>query len=763
MENTLIKLRGGETHRYFTIAFQPNISLKIENIGDTPVINSQVTINGKAAWRDLDSLLAFIWQGAKTDREKVLHLWEFVRESVYHYDTIVSFGELVDPIKVFNIYGAALCGNVAVCGAVIYNHAGLKKDTDEPYIRTCHGHVMNDNILVDGQRVLMDIDQSAFYLNRDNTSLLSGDALARDHDLVRRELNFGPAFSGWIAGERVASVFGRDDYNTPYRRKAHWPRSIHSMDLVLRPGESIEYRWDNVGKFASDPRSAELVRLPFYANGSLKYIPSLTDHLCEWEGEEAGGVSVKPEGGVSGENSESHLLYPVNSPYAICGGKVYLDYSERTGRDTCRMDISLDGEIWKEVWTGEGGGAADITLDPYLETHELPVKYGYFLRIKLGSATPGGVELSRFEVETDLMMAPLSLPRLRLGENILSYDDNTDSKHSVRISHKWQECHDRTPPPYPELKMPKPDDIMTDSIPVFRWSSAKGAAAYHIRVSKDQDMSMPYRPNLDTIVCETEYGVPFTGIYNAGVPYHVSLRTCDKQGLWSDWSPPRRFQWKGPHPPADLTMQEDPQGSLTIGWKPNPSGTSAVRYDVYGSDEKGFSINKERHDVMGLGSQPSNFFLTTEETTCTVVSPDLEHPNANRTYYRIVAVDVNGTESGCSDYIEMPHPFVYSIPVRDSYVGQPYEYAPKFTRSIGDLQYRYDKKEVGFWEKEEALYSLGYAPSWLRFDNDGIIRGTPESADVGDHLVEYCIVLRCFGMHSRTNHYVSYVLNVQEP
>ena len=212
----------------------------------------------------------------------------------------------------------------------------------------------------------------------------------------------------------------------------------------------------------------------------------------------------------------------------------------------------------------------------------------------------------------------------------------------------------------------------------------------------------------------------------------------------------------------NLTMREEPQGNLVVGWAPNPSGTTPVRYEIYGSDEKGFSISKESHDVMGLGPQPSNYFMTTERTKCTLVSPDLEHPNANRTYYRIVAVDENGTESGCSDYIEMPHPFVYSKPVSTAFVGKPYEYKPQFTRSIGDLQYRYDKKEAGFWEKEEALYSLGHAPKWLRFDDDGVIRGMPGSTDEGSHLVEYCIVLVSFGMHSRTNHYVSYVLSVKE-
>ena len=765
MENTTSKVRWESKHRSWIVNFQPNVSLTIENSGDVPVVNPRITVNGHGDWYDIDSLLESIWGQASNDREKIMYLWKFARENSYHLDMIVDFGELNDPVKTYNIYGAALCGNYANCAAVLFDHAGFSAGPygGEPQVRTCHGHGINE-LTVDGLPILIDIDQSAFYLDRDNETLLPGDALARDHDLIKRELNFGPAFSGWGASEQVASVFGRDDVLNSYRRKLHWNDQVHRMELTLRPGEAVEYRWDNLGKYPADPRALQIVHPPFYGNGKLIYAPRLSGE--RWEGETSFEVFVNEDdngGGVAGDNRESYLIFPILSPYAICGGKIALEGLNRSEDDRLLIDLSTDGKNWGRVWKSEGSGdtAAEIAIDHHLGPHRMPVKYSYFVRVGLSSATPGGSVLKDLRIETHLMMSPFSLPRLRKGENVVAYKDETQESHSVRIVHSWQENHDRIPLAPPKPIYPEVSSEVNDSILTYRWSPVEGAVAYHIQVSKHEDIRLPYRPNLDSIVSETFYTVPFTGIYSADVPYYWRLRACDSQGVWSNWSEIVSFKWNGPEPPTRLIMREENPGIVEIGWEPNPKGTRPVRYDVYGSDEHGFSISKEQHEVLGLGPQPSNFFTTTTETNLVVVSSELSHPNANRTYYRIVAIDDNGTESGCSDYIEMTHPYVYNSPPTTASVGKLYEFKPTYLRSIGDLQYRYDKTEVGFWERDEALYDLGHAPSWLSFDDDGVIRGTPGREDVGDHLVEYKIVLRSFGMHSRTAHNLNFILTVQ--
>ncbi|MFQ5810523.1 MAG: putative Ig domain-containing protein, partial [Armatimonadota bacterium] len=103
-----------------------------------------------------------------------------------------------------------------------------------------------------------------------------------------------------------------------------------------------------------------------------------------------------------------------------------------------------------------------------------------------------------------------------------------------------------------------------------------------------------------------------------------------------------------------------------------------------------------------------------------------------RCYYRVVAVDADGTQSGCSDYVEMPHPFIYTRPVAEAKVGEPYSYQPKTIMSLGDLQYRLETQDREFRDKEVYTFSLLAGPEWLHIDPEtGALSGTPSPSDVG--------------------------------
>ena len=43
----------------------------------------------------------------------------------------------------------------------------------------------------------------------------------------------------------------------------------------------------------------------------------------------------------------------------------------------------------------------------------------------------------------------------------------------------------------------------------------------------------------------------------------------------------------------------------------------------------------------------------------TVMGDDIDSPNANKTYYRVVAVDAQGKQSGSSDYATAPRPTIH--------------------------------------------------------------------------------------------------------
>ncbi len=725
MDNTIT--RNYET---FQIAFQPNVSLTIENTGDTPVVNPRVVTNGKRRWWNLDELLREILAGAKNDQEKVLLIWDFVRRNRHHDDPIFVDDELHDPVKMLCVFGGGLCDDSGAVGCSLFYHAGFNRQKygRNPKTRALHGHVMCE-VFLDGDYQFLDIDEDAFYLDRENEHPVSGDALARDHDLVKREHSFGPIFQGWQVGEKAAALFGSDD-EAGFRAAAG-----HRIDMTLRPGEKIVYRWDNVGKFASDgPRGRR-----FWGNSLHVYSPRLDADAYRL------GISaekdIRPAKGgsqastLAGTTKDAFLVYEMKSPYAACGGRVHAEFLGQTAEDRFEISLSLDNKSWKKVWNGSGKGAVrcQADLDGQLEIKKRPPKYRYWVRVSLGSKATGSAQLAALSIETDLMTSPHSLPRLSLGQNKVVYTDETTGPHEVTVTHLWRESSNIIPPKPPRQPLfPTHDAVVGKSTFQFRWPAVSGAARYHIQVSRSADMKLCYRPCFDTIIETTSHGSPFTGMFSPDVDYYWRVRPQDEHGVWGQWSPVWHFRFRGPRVPVNVKYVQQKNGEITIHWEPNPRGPRPVAYDVYGSDERGFSISSKPYDVKGLGRQPSNLLSRTTKTEMLVVTPEAPQPAMNRSFYRVVAIDRRGTESGCSDYVELPHPYILSRPKTDAVVGRVYSYQIETLRSLGDLQHRYAPTTQKYWEKEAYEFALLQGPAWLKLDRQsGRLSGAPRAGDAG--------------------------------
>ena len=102
------------------------------------------------------------------------------------------------------------------------------------------------------------------------------------------------------------------------------------------------------------------------------------------------------------------------------------------------------------------------------------------------------------------------------------------------------------------------------------------------------------------------------------------------------------------------------KGVGTLKWKANPLGRRPAKYRVYGSDEKGFSVSDVPYTVnVGISKElspqfPANFIAETAATELPVLGSEVILPAANKTYYRVVAVDAEGKRSGPSDYAAAP-------------------------------------------------------------------------------------------------------------
>lgn len=712
------------------IAFQNNLELTVENTGAVPVKNPRLVINDRGNWYTFASLLEEFTHGARTDQERVYLIWENMRQNLYHETPLFGNAEPHDPVRLFNAFGFNLCDDAGNAGCSLFYHAGFRGSKN----RALNGHVQCE-AEVNNKLQFMDVDMDCFYLDRENKLPVGGDPCARDHDLVRRELNYGPVVAQFTPSDAPAALFGPDDRLYDARLRGH------EIAYTLRPSEKAVFRWDNIGKYCAENEQRSH-RPKYFGNSKFVFRPRLTladirRDAVAWQAlqdvtDGSGGKHVR------GVSPNAFVVYAINTPYPICGGSVHAVITGQAAHDRTDIAVALDGKNWQTAWSRTGAGRADTTieLDKQLDIHTAPAKYRYYVRVGLASNnTHLGSELERLEITTNVLAAPVSLPRLCVGNNSVRYWDETQASHEITVTHRWQESNAVTPLTPPAApKYPADDATIGDSMVTFQWPQVADAARYHIRVSRHPELLYPYRTSLDVIIPTAHWTVPFTGIFSPDTQYYWRVRCCDHWGVWGPWSDTWTFAWDGPRVPIDIGYRIDgPEIELT--WKPNPRGPRAVAFDVYGSDEKGFSIHRSEHSVPGRGTVSANYLGRTTKIWMPIVGPTQNAPAANRVFYRVVAIDDKGTESGCSDFVELPHPFVFSKPAARVHIGQAVDYTIRSLRSLGDYQCKPDagskQKQYAyrFWDTEKLEYKLLKAPDWLSIDaRSGRLIGTPKTA-----------------------------------
>jgi hypothetical protein len=128
---------------------------------------------------------------------------------------------------------------------------------------------------------------------------------------------------------------------------------------------------------------------------------------------------------------------------------------------------------------------------------------------------------------------------------------------------------------------------------------------------------------------------------------------------------------------------------------------------------------------------PANFVAETSNTELVVLGASVDLPNANKAFYRVVAVDDRGKRSGPSDYAAAARPFIYSKPPATARVGTELRHQVSTVRSLGDLRIRIvaGKEVASFWDVEKPQFVLVKGPTWLRMDEStGVLSGVPAAA-----------------------------------
>lgn len=712
-------------------SWESNRAVRLENVGDADVINPWLS-NGRNDFRSLKEIVAGALRPDMTDREKAIALWRL--QTTHRFHASSGDNEVNDPVKVFNVYGYATCGNDSICLAGLWRTAGFQVRPAR-----CVGHCISQ-VYYDGAWHLLDGNMGPVYLLRDNRTIASEADLVYDHDLLKRSHPHGILDpDSRAANEGSAAIFVYDGTAPAERNSVR----DTTMSMVLRPNEALVWRWGHLtpvkyhgradiklwGPRRDGGRVWGAHAMDRICNGLWEYRPDFTKDLWRKGAEAATDIKVEggellPEAGKTGA-----IIWKMLSPYPFVGGKLDV---EGTG---AKFFLSWDGNNWLDV---------NDNLEAFFHfPHKGDARYAYWLKCEL----PAGARLKRLAIVNDLQMAALALPGMTVGDNRFTYSDQSATR-KVRLTHEWVERSLSKPPAAPPPAVFPADGGEADGTDlVFQWTPPQGTdggvADYHFELSDRADLAWPLSANFEKLISNTadrgqaRYTLPGTGLLTPGQKYYWRVRAKNGQGVWGGWSKTWSFTPGGPAYPLNVRVEKQSDGpaQVLLRWDANPIGRKPLKYRVYGSDEKGFSVSDEdyrRHvgnskEVPALA--PANFVAETADTELAILGAGLKLPNANRAFYRVVAVDDKGKRSGPSDYVAAPRPYISSQPAELARVGTEYRHQVAAIRSLGDLRVRLvdGKPAASFWDIEKPTYSLQRGPAWLKINPDtGVLSGTPD-------------------------------------
>jgi hypothetical protein len=383
-------------------------------------------------WRGLrdDALAWQVYQYLADTRSGLFHCNEVLEGD----DALSEYRTVRDPVKIINVYGYAYCG---ILGPTM---AGVWEDMGGGKARTvtlpAWSHVVAE-AGYGGKWHYLDLDLRAAFRRPDGT-LASLDEARHDPSLWHGR---GPLFFPGDSLDQARRIYEKTRVENYYG----FPQSGHTMDYVLRQGESFTRWWTPQGGrwnhrlewnreewlrrlVAEPPRGPKPNHRDFsihnHGNGRFVYRPDLTEKSTDFADGVYDSRNVRPTaGGLSlAGPGEGYAIFEVRSPYVIVPKVGPLDTlaGDREASlveleaDGASLAISLDnGLSWRDL-------PAPTPAVPLDLTPQVAGRYGYVLRVAL-RGQPGQAIVRRLAVTTWVQVAPASLPVLAKGANRMEY------------------------------------------------------------------------------------------------------------------------------------------------------------------------------------------------------------------------------------------------------------------------------------------------------------------------------------------------------
>jgi hypothetical protein len=520
-----------------------NCAIVIENLGDGYLVHPRIRANDQSDWFDKKTIVADALRGLGTDEEKAIALTYLFDGTRYQRTNVDHLA--CNPVVLLGVYGYGICGHTAPALMALATAAGLKARFWE-----LNHHTVSE-LFFDGAWHMLDGNLPGFYLKRDNRTLASIAELEDDPDLVARTHPRGkPTHAEWH------NWYSTKEYHFRHHGSDDAAFAERDLGVTLKPFERFERYWKPTHKYHDMFREPAAPKR--YANGRFVFQPDLatTDpHRLAKEGH----VWVKNLKWVKGGqpalvvdrpwdkvyDQPARFIVHVRTPYAIVGGKLRFCALRRgTGEhDVVAVQLRqyFPGAEGALLYKAMGEGAIEVELDLGRAINPVgPIgRYDYELCMSLGADPAGCTGLNEYELETDVQVAPLALPALRRGKNVVQYSDASGRSRDARIIHVWRERVGGEAPLAPTRL--SPDGKTVDSLaPRLEWKQPEGTdeiVDYQIIVSRWPHCRIPHCPDLyGPAGSNATYLDVAPGWLNRSSKYWWKVRAKDRTGDWGPWS-----------------------------------------------------------------------------------------------------------------------------------------------------------------------------------------------------------------------------------
>jgi hypothetical protein len=415
------------------------------------VLCVRVTSEHTADTTDLGRFRQFSQWKDKTGNDLALAIWRYLCDyetGVYHFNEVLdgpdSFDEYAtvrDPLKILNVYNMGYCGIFGPVLDGIFQGVGFEQGRSFGLVRWNH---CATEVWYDNAWHYFDMDVRGVLLDGTGTAVSLAEAQNNRSLWVAPPKHIDPFFPNEADKGRVFDIY----HDSPVYRYYRWFEAGHSMDLYLRQGEAFTRwwtpqggRWNHLPRYSREKWVRDLILTPpvgmkpnhrdftpwNHGNGLFHYAPNLSAKSADL----ADGIfsvrNLTP--GAQGlhlvHTGSAEAVFEVATPYIIVAKINDIDDPDDDAEASVvsvealrpvDVAVSLDhGLTWKPAATVSGGTkAVDLTS-------LVKGTYGYLLRLST-SGDEGQAAIKTLALDTWVQIAPISLPRLKKGENHLRYE-----------------------------------------------------------------------------------------------------------------------------------------------------------------------------------------------------------------------------------------------------------------------------------------------------------------------------------------------------